>query len=103
MEQYLQIAKPLLVSFKCIKVTHVPRIENQMADVLANLATSALHPCNVKISVMDQLSIQGTTVMAIDQQAGPSWMMPIVEYPSQGTLPENRVETVKIKARATKL
>ena len=53
MEQYLQIAKLLLASFKCIEIMHVPRTKNQMADALANLATRALHPCNVEISVMD--------------------------------------------------
>ena len=72
MEQYLKIAKPLLASFKHIKVTHIPRIENQMADALANLETSSLHLSNVEISVMEQPSIQGTAVMAIGQQPGPS-------------------------------
>ena len=102
MEQYLQIAKPLLASFKCIEVTHVPGTENQMADVLANLVTRALHPCNVEINVIDQPSIQGTMVMAIDQQAEPSWMTPIAEYVSHRMLLENQAEDVKIKARAAR-
>ena len=89
MEQYLQIAKPLLASFKRIEITHVPRTENQMAYPLDNLATRALHPCNIEISIMDQPSIQCTMVMAIDQQVGPSWMTPIVEYMLHGMLPEN--------------
>ena len=72
MEQYLQIAKPLLASFKRIEVTHIPITENKMADALTNLATSAMHPCNVEISVMDQPSTQGTKVMATYQQVGPS-------------------------------
>ena len=55
-----------MASFKRIEVMHVPGTKNQMANALANLATSALHSCNVEISVMDQPSIQGTTVMAID-------------------------------------
>ena len=36
--------------------------------------------------------------MATDQQAGPSWMTPIVEYLSHGKLLENRAEAVKVKA-----
>ena len=44
-----------------IEVTHVLKTENQMADKLANLVTDALYPCNVEISVMEQLSFQGTT------------------------------------------
>ena len=96
MEHYLQIDKPMLASFKCIEVTHFPKTENQMAEALANLATSTLHQCNIEISVMDRPSIQGTTIMVIDQQADPSWMMPIVEYLSHGILPKNRVEVVKV-------
>ena len=56
MEQYLQIAKPLLASFKRIEVTHVPKTEHQMADVLANLETNALHP------VQDQDKRRGSIV-----------------------------------------
>ena len=100
MEQYLQIGNPMMASFKRIEVMHFPRIENQMADTLANLATSALHPCNVEISVMDQPSIQGTTVMAIDQQAEPSWMTPIAKYLLHGTLLKKRAEALKVKAQA---
>ena len=85
MEQYLQIAKTLLASFKHIEVTHIPKIGNQMEDALSNLATITLHPCNVEIIIMDQSSIHGTTIMATDQQAGPSWMTPIIEYLSHGT------------------
>ena len=68
MEQYLRLAKPLLAGFKSIEVTHFPRLENQMTDALANLATSALHSCNVEVGVMDQQSIRSTTVMAIDER-----------------------------------
>ena len=73
-----------------------------MAEALANLATNALYLCNVEISVMDQPSIQGTTVIAMDQQAGPSWMTPIAEYLSHGMLHENRAKAVKVKAIATR-
>ena len=62
MKQYLRIVKPFLVGFKRIQVTHVPRSENQMADALANLPTNALYPCNIELSVMDQLSILGLSV-----------------------------------------
>ena len=72
MEQYLQIAKPLLASFKRIEVTHVPRIENQMVDALANLATNALHPCNVKIRVMEQPSIPVTPLPGPTRLASPN-------------------------------
>ena len=57
-----------MVRFKRSKITHVPMSENQMADALANLATNALHPCNAEVGVMDQPSIQSTTVMAIDEK-----------------------------------
>ena len=69
MEQYLRIAKPLMVGFKHIQVTHIPKSKNQMAESLANLETNALNPCNVELTVMDQPSTLATIVMSIDQQA----------------------------------
>ena len=67
MNQYLRIAKPLLAGFKHVQVTHVPRSENQMADALANLTTSARYLYNVGLSVMEQSSILSMAVTAIDQ------------------------------------
>ena len=68
-EQYLQIAKPLVARFECVQITHIPRSKNQMVDALPNLATIAGYPCNVGLSVMDQSSILGMAVMAIDHPA----------------------------------
>ena len=77
MEEYLGIVRHLLVRFKRIEVTCIPRSKNQMTDALANLAISVLHLCNMEVGVMDQSSIQSTTVMAIDEQAKQFWMVPI--------------------------
>ena len=91
-----------MVGFKRVEVTHIPKSENQMADALANLVTSSLHPYNVEVGVMDQPSIQSTTIMAIDEQVEQSWMVPITEYLVNGALPENRFKAVKVKARAVR-
>ena len=84
----MRIAKPLLAGFEGLQITHVPRFKNQMEDALANLVTSAWHPCNVGLSVMDQSFILGTTISTIDHQAKQSWMTPITEYLRNGVLLE---------------
>ena len=57
MEQYLQLARPFMAGFEHVKVTQVPRLENQMADALTSLASNASYLCNVKLNVMDRPSI----------------------------------------------
>ena len=72
-----------------------------MENALSNLATSSLLPCNMEVSVIDQPSIQSTTVMAIEQ-AEQSWMVPITEYLANGALPKICAEAIKLKAQATR-
>ena len=40
--------------------------------------------------------------MTTNQQVGPSWMTPIVEYLSHGTQPENQAEAIKVKAQVAR-
>ena len=72
MEQYLQMVRPLLAGFNNFEMTHIPRFENQMVDVLANLESNALYSCNVELSAMGHSSIPNAAVIAIDHQAEPS-------------------------------
>ena len=102
MEQYLPVAQPLLVRFKHIEVTHLPRSENQMENALATSVSNALYPCNVELSVKDSLSIPSVEVMAIDHQVEMSWMTPISEYLKNGALLENWAKLVKVKAQASR-
>ena len=47
MEQYLRLARSLMEKFEQVNVTKIPHRENQMADVLASLASDALYQCNI--------------------------------------------------------
>ena len=78
------------------------RVENIMVDVLASFASNALYPCHVEISIMDHPSIYGATVLTVESQARHSWMSSISSYLRSGTLPEDRSEAVKVKARAVR-
>ena len=69
MKQYLRAPQPLMAGFTRIWIMHVPRSENQIADALANLATNALYPYNVELSVMECPSTLSTVVTTIDQGA----------------------------------
>ena len=43
MVQYMRITQLLLAGLKRIKITHVPKSENQMANALANLETNVIY------------------------------------------------------------
>ena len=87
MEQYLQMALPLLAGFKHFEVIHIPKSKNQLPNALTNLASSLLYPCNVELSVIDRPSIPNVAVITIDHRVEPSWMTPILEYLKNGALP----------------
>ena len=81
---------------------HVPGSENEIANALANLATNALYPYSVELSVMECPSTLSTVVTTINQGAEQSWMTPIERYLKNGAFFENRVEVVKVKAQAAR-
>ena len=78
-------------------MTHVPIVENQMTDSLANLAFSALYPCHVEFSLMDHPSIYNAAILITEDQVGNSWISPILDYLRNGTLPSDKNEAVKVR------
>ena len=73
-----------------------------MADPLTNLVVIVGYSYIMGFSVMDQSSILGMAIMAIDHQAKQFWMTPIIEYLRSGVLLGNRAEAAKVKAQATR-
>ena len=73
-----------------------------MANALANLASSALYPYHVKLSIIDHPSIYNVAILTAENQAGNSWISLISDYLRNGTLPEDRSEAVKVKAQAAR-
>ena len=72
MEQYLKLAQSLMGWILVIRSGPSPIAENIMANALASLASIAIYPCHVEISIMDHPSIYSTKVLTAENQAGHS-------------------------------
>ncbi|XP_076949768.1 uncharacterized protein LOC143622537 [Bidens hawaiensis] len=85
--------KDLVQQFTSCKVVHIKRSENRPADALSKLASTSFEHMGrgVRIVVLDSPSIPQLHVMVI-QTGTVSWMTPLKEYLSSGTLPYDKVE-----------
>ncbi|XP_076926493.1 uncharacterized protein LOC143589683 [Bidens hawaiensis] len=101
MASYLSQAKDLMQQFTSCKVVHIKRSENRPADALSKLASTSFEHMgrDVRNEVLDRPSIPQHHVMVI-QTGTVSWMKPLVEYLSSGTLPDDKVEARKIRHKA---
>ena len=73
-----------------------------MVDTLAALASSALYPCHVELTIMTHPSIHNAKIHTAESRAENSWISPILNYLRKRALLEERSEVVKVKARAAK-
>ncbi|GJU39297.1 reverse transcriptase domain-containing protein [Tanacetum coccineum] len=107
MIKYLEKAKSLISGFANFSISQVPRSKNKKADALSKIAsTSFVHLSKqVLVEILKEKSIQGEEVATVVEQDGPTWMIPIMEYLKDGTLPSDRKDASKlcIKARQYEL
>ena len=66
MAQYLAITRSLVVQFTVFLMAQILRSENRMANILANLASSALYPCHMELNVMAHPSIFYEAILIAD-------------------------------------
>lgn len=100
--------------FSDIKITHVPRSENLIADVLANLATALAASGGQRLvveveersvipeSYFDTLQderVESVTVVGVEV-APDDWRMPFIDYLRYGTLPSEPRDRGMIRRRA---
>ncbi|XP_052192778.1 uncharacterized protein LOC127801573 [Diospyros lotus] len=103
MAQYLAIAKDLMARFRIVKINHVPRAQNAVADALSRIAASSF-PRNSRAVYMESLpqkSIE-TEAEQLCVEGVESWMDPIVAHLTKGWLPEEELESRKLKRQAAK-
>ncbi|XP_061351287.1 uncharacterized protein LOC133296340 [Gastrolobium bilobum] len=100
--KYLERVKDIMETFMTVKVEHIRRGENTWADILAKLA-STKSPGNNRSVIQHNLqtpcvvmSITGET----DEITADTWITPIVNYLSEGTLPPDVKEAKKIARRS---
>ena len=105
MQGYLSQVKCLQLKFDSFDLLHIPRNGNAHADSLAMLTTSSAHDLPRIILVEDlykptETRREASQVYQI--RVGPSWMDSIMQFLKEDTLPKKRVETDKVRRKATR-
>ncbi|XP_071718358.1 uncharacterized protein [Rutidosis leptorrhynchoides] len=102
MQKYLKLVQELAVDFDLFQITQVSRTLNKKADALSELATLKFSHFKKKIWVEEVRvkSIETDGVSVAVEEEEQSWMTPIVEYLSKGTLSIDSIEARKIKMKA---
>ena len=100
MTKYLQLVKDEIGKLKYFSLVQVPRSENNQADALSKLASSALcdTPRSVFWEVKEQRSIEHAEVQVLNRTS--TWMNDILAYKLNGTLPSDPREAKKLKKKA---
>ena len=103
MQGYLSQVRRRQTKFESFDLSHVPRGENTHTDSLATLATSSARGLPRVIIVEDLCTPTPpeTDVCQVHQvNLAPSWMDPILQYLESDILPEEKVESEKIRRKA---
>ena len=100
MRMYLNKVKETASPLSEFQIKHLPRADNQQADALARMASSAqgLGPRSIIWEVLKQPSINAPAVHYLDRSN--TWMDQIVHYMRDNKLPEDPKEADTIKKRA---
>ncbi|XP_052185223.1 uncharacterized protein LOC127796857 [Diospyros lotus] len=103
MAQYLAIAKGLMARFQAMKINHVPRAQNAMADALSRIAASSF-PRNSRAVYMESLPQRSIEIEAeqLCIEEVENWMDSIVAHLTNVWLPEEEQETQKLKRQDAK-
>ena len=93
------MATQLLQKFEVVTLEHVPRKENQMADALANLASSMTlredEAADVPvcqrwvIPLVTETLLDDTNVISVLPVNAEEWREPLIDYLEHGKLPND--------------
>ncbi|XP_070661269.1 uncharacterized protein [Malus domestica] len=107
---YFRLATQLLQKFEAVTLEHVPRKENQMADALANLASSMTlgedEAADVPvcqrwvIPLATEMLLDDTNVISVLPVDVEEWRQPLIDYLEYGKLPNDSRHCSKIRRRA---
>jgi ribonuclease HI len=99
MKKYLTVVKNLLTHFRKVELLQIPREENEAADRLARLASSGVE-IDGFIEIQGRPSTEEAIVNSITINT--TWMLPIIRYLKEGTLPADKTEAHKLQIRASR-
>ncbi|KAI3682300.1 hypothetical protein L1987_82190 [Smallanthus sonchifolius] len=102
MKRYLEKAQAIIKLFDECKVIHITRSKNKKADALSKLASVTFTHLakEVRVEVLESPSIVDTEISTITGAENPTWMTPIIQFLTNGTLPDDRAEARKIRTKA---
>ena len=100
MQGYLSQVRHLQSGFESFSLLHFPRSGNTHADSLVTLATSLTQSLSRVILIEDlckPTDVKEKMVHVHQFRVGPSWMDPIVLFLREDILPEDKLETDKVR------
>lgn len=99
MIQYLNKTKALIKKFDRFTIKQIPRGENRKADALSKIAsTSFAHLSKqVLVETLKNKSISEMEISTVIEEENPTWMTPIVDFISKGTLPQEQKDARRIR------
>ncbi|GKA93786.1 reverse transcriptase domain-containing protein [Tanacetum coccineum] len=102
MIQYLDKTMSLIQGFDRFTIRQVPRGDNKKADALSKIAsTSFAHLSKqVLVEILKNKSISEMEISTEIEEQDPTWMAPIIEFISKGTLPLEQKEARRIRRTA---
>ncbi|GJW48415.1 reverse transcriptase domain-containing protein [Tanacetum coccineum] len=91
-DSYLDKTKSLIQGFDRFTIRQVPRGDNKKADALSKIAsTSFAHLSKqVLVEILKNKSISDMEISTVIEEQDPTWMTPIIEFISKGTLPHEQ-------------
>lgn len=100
---YMRYAQELMEKFKEVNLEQVPRSKNSEADALAKLGSQRESTLLgvIPLEVQLQPSVPKLDIMSVDVQQD-TWITPIVDYITKGTLPPERDEARRLKYKSTR-
>ncbi|XP_061348929.1 uncharacterized protein LOC133294291 [Gastrolobium bilobum] len=99
--KYLEKVKEIILTFETVEIEHIRRSENTRADILAKLA-STKSPGNNRSVIQHNLPNPCIVMSIADVAEGvaeDTWITPISNYLSEGTLPVDQTEAKRIKRK----
>ncbi|GJT03703.1 reverse transcriptase domain-containing protein [Tanacetum coccineum] len=103
MTRYLEKVRALASGFRMFSIKQVPRSENKKADALSKIASTSFAHLSKQVLVeeLKEKSINKVEVLAVVEEEGNTWITPIYEYLTEGTLPAeaNKARVVQRKSQ----
>ncbi|KAF7150290.1 hypothetical protein RHSIM_Rhsim02G0101800 [Rhododendron simsii] len=104
MQKYLDRVKDQIAKLQSFNIVRIPREENNEAYYLAKLATARddAIPRNTPVRYLELPSIFASDIQVQAINYSDSWTSPIVDYKTNGALPDDKVKARQLRIRAAK-